>query len=394
MKKNKTILVFGGSDMQLSIINQCVDLGLITVVIDPNPNAPARSICTSFEVVGGQDFEGTCKVVEKYNVDGILTTATDKPLVMMARIAEKYNFPFIPIETAQITTNKFHMKKVFQENNIPCANIRLVDRVDDDFEYPLVMKPIDNSGSRGVIFCNNAEEANHYFDEVMQHTREPKIAIENIVYGQEYSLESLHYKGETILYQITEKYMTPKPYFTEMELFEPPLLTEEKVREIEQIVKEIAKAFKFHNCGSHNEVKVDADGKIRVIEASPRFAGDYITSTLVPLSTGLNVELNLIKIALGEEPDLTIPKNIAHSAICYFNFKPGVVVEIKSFDNIREIEGVKVLKLDLVVGSIVNEIHLGPDRYGYIILQANSRNEIQAIKQKVFDEMEKYIIIK
>jgi carbamoyl-phosphate synthase large subunit len=389
----KRILVFGGSDMQLSIINQCINLGLYTVVIDPSKNAPAKTIADAYEIVGGQDFEGTCEVVRKHKIDGILTTATDKPLVMMARIAKEFNFPFIPIETAEITTNKYLMKQVFIENNIPCANIRLIDKIDDTLEYPLVMKPIDNSGSRGVIFCNNKIEAERYFSEVIEHTRKDKIAVENIVYGQEYSLESLHYEGKTILYQITEKYMTPKPYFTEMELLEPPLLSNEKVEEIRQIVEKISTAFNFHNCGSHNEVKIDQNGNIKVIEVSPRFAGDYITSTLVPLSTGLNVELNLIKIALGLEPDLTMPKNIAHSGIFYFNFKPGVVKKIIDYNYVREIEGVIVLKLDLEVGSIVNEIHLGPDRYGYIILQSDSREKMLKIRDQVYQEMEKNIVI-
>lgn len=392
--KKKSILVFGGGDMQLSIIEKCMNLGLFTVVIDPNSNASAKSLCSAFEVVGGQDFEGTCAVVEKYNIDGILTTATDKPLVMMAKIAEKYGFPFIPIETAIITTDKYKMKQVFIENNLPCANIKLVDKVEDDFEYPVVLKPIDNSGSRGVIFCNDKEDAENYFKEVYSHTKNPKIAVENVIYGQEYSLESLHYNGETILYQITEKYMTPKPYFTEMELFQPSLLSEVEISEIEEVVRKIAKAFNFYNCGSHNEIKIDKNGNIKVIEASPRYAGDYITSHLVPLSTGLDVELNLIKIALGEEPDMTRPTNISHSAICYFNFTCGEVIDIKPYDYLKNKKGVKVLKLELEVGSLVSEIHLGPDRYGYVILQADSRDEVQNLKNEIFSEMEKCVIIK
>ena len=389
----KRILVFGGSDMQLSIIKQCMDLGLYTVVIDPSPNAPAKNIADAFEIVGGQDFEGTCEVVRKHKINGILTTATDKPLVMMARIAKEFNFPFIPVETAEITTNKYLMKQVFIKNNIPCANIRLIDKIDDTLEYPLVMKPIDNSGSRGVIFCNNKQEAEMHFSEVTQHTKKENIAVENIVYGQEYSLESLHYEGKTILYQITEKYMTPKPYFTEMELLEPPLLSNEKVNEIRRVVEKIAEAFNFHNCGSHNEIKIDQNGNIKVIEVSPRFAGDYITSTLVPLSTGLNVELNLIKIALGLEPDLTMPKNIAHSGIFYFNLKPGIVKKMTDYQYIKEIDGVIELKFNLEVGSIVNEIHLGPDRYGYVILQRDSREQLLKLRDRVYEEMRKNIII-
>ena len=84
----KAMLIFGGSDFQLSLIKQCKSMGFYTVVIDPNPNAIGKEYADAFEIVGGQDFEGTCKVVEEYNINAITTAATDKPLVMMARIAK------------------------------------------------------------------------------------------------------------------------------------------------------------------------------------------------------------------------------------------------------------------------------------------------------------------
>ena len=117
----KSILVFGVGELQRSIIRRARLKGLFTIGIDPCADAVCKDEVDAFEIVGGQDFEGTCAVVEKYGIDAIVTAATDKPLVMMARIAENYHFPFFSLKTAQWSTDKFQMKQRFIEGGIPCA---------------------------------------------------------------------------------------------------------------------------------------------------------------------------------------------------------------------------------------------------------------------------------
>ena len=109
----KKVLIFGVGELQRSIIRRAKQMGLYTIGIDPCADAVCKDEMDAFEVVGGQDFEGTCGVVEKYGVDAIVTAATDKPLVMMARVAEKYGFPFYSIETAQWSTDKYHEATFF-----------------------------------------------------------------------------------------------------------------------------------------------------------------------------------------------------------------------------------------------------------------------------------------
>jgi biotin carboxylase len=155
--KTKSILIFGGGDLQHSIIEKCRKLNFFAVVIDPNPNAEGKNLADAFEMVEGGDFEKTCSVVEKYSISALITAATDKPLVMMAKIAEKFNLPFFSEETAITSTDKFLMKKVFEENNIPCASGSLVTEINDSHKYPLILKPRDNSGSRGIIFCRTKQ---------------------------------------------------------------------------------------------------------------------------------------------------------------------------------------------------------------------------------------------
>lgn len=149
MKSNKSILVFGCGELQQSIIGKAHKKGLFVVGIDPCADAYCKDDTDAFEVVGGQDFEGTSAVVEKYGIDAIVTAATDKPLVMMARIAEKYGFPFFSVDTARWSTDKFLMKERFELGGIPHARGRLISKLEDaeDLVYPVIVKPRDNSGA-------------------------------------------------------------------------------------------------------------------------------------------------------------------------------------------------------------------------------------------------------
>ncbi|NLA24485.1 MAG: ATP-grasp domain-containing protein [Bacteroidales bacterium] len=381
----KSILVFGGSDFQRSLIKECMKMGLFTIVIDPNPNAEAKDYAHAFEVVGGQDFERTCKVVEKYNIDAIITGATDKPLIMMARIAEKYGLNFISEETARLSTDKFLMKQKFQENNLPHAKGILIEEINDNLQYPLIIKPSDNSGSRGVIFCENKQDLETIFDEAKTHTKKSYLIAEEFIEGKEYSIESIHYNGMSKILQITEKIVTPLPYFIELGHIQPADIEPKTLKSLEELLDKATKAFGFESCGAHNEVKMN-NGNITLIEVSPRIGGDFISSTLVKSSTGINMEKALIQMALGEEPQLEVYKP-AVSGIFFFFFKEGKIKSLNNIESILNIPEVIQYEFRLKQGDIIPKIKTGVDRYGYFILKTENKNKLVEVKNKIFDSI-------
>ena len=155
----KSILIFGLGFLQKSLIARCKAKGLYTIGIDPCTDAFCKDDVDVFEVVGGQDYAKTLEVAQRYHVAGVITTATDKPLVMMARVAEALHLPFYSIETAQWSTDKYRMKQRFELCGVPFAKGKLTKTIDDvdDFVFPVIVKPRDNSGSRGVKLCRTKE---------------------------------------------------------------------------------------------------------------------------------------------------------------------------------------------------------------------------------------------
>ena len=374
----KAIMIFGVGELQESIIKRAKAKGLFVVGIDPCADAVCRHAVDAFEIVGGQDYKGTLAVARKYNISAIATAATDKPLVMMARVAKELNLPFYSKETAEISTDKFRMKECFRKVGIPCAKGGLIKSIDEaeGLIYPVILKPRDNSGSRGVIFCNNKAELEAAFNEAMQYTRLDSVLVEEFIEGQEYSIESLHYDGKSEVIQFTEKRTTPFPYNVELGHIQPANISDEHKEQIRKIIADIAVALGFENCPSHTELKINERG-IFVIETSPRLGGDYITSTLTPLSTGINLEDQLLNIALGKEADTKTGRAERASAVHFFSLPEGTITSIDpQINNIKEWEGVEQFCFKLKAGDKVNKITSSLNRYGQFIVSGNSVSDI------------------
>ena len=385
----KVILVFGCGELQRSIIGRAHKMGLFVVGIDPCEDAFCRADVDAFEVIGGQDYEGTCSVVEEYGVDAIVTAATDKPLVMMARIASRYGFPFFSVDTACWSTDKYLMKQRFMEAGVPCAKGLLAGSSEEveGFDYPVIVKPRDNSGSRGVKLCRTKEEVADAIAEAKDYSRLDSVLVEEFIEGREFSIEALHHSGGSEVIQFTEKKTTELPYNVELGHKQPADLTDEQKELIREIVKKAGAALGFTACPSHTELKINDRG-IFVIETSPRLGGDYITSTLVPLSTGINMEDQLLHISLGEETDIRTGREDRASGICYLNLPCGEIKSISSeIVGVSSWPAVQAFESLLKAGDRVNPITSSLNRYGHLILQADDRKELD----RLMDEYEKRI---
>ena len=389
----KSILIFGVGTLQQSIIRRAKLMNLFTVGIDPLENADCRDEVDAYEVVGGQDYEGTCAVIEKYGIDAIITSATDKPLVMMARVAKRYGFPFYSVETAEWSTDKFLMKQRFEAAGIPCARGRLISSPEEakDLTYPIIVKPRDNSGSRGVIFCKNKSELDSAFQEAIGYSHKDSVLVEEFIEGKEYSIEGLHYNGKNQVIQFTEKKTTEFPYNVELGHIQPAYISNENKQIIREIISKIGTALHFENCPSHTELKINERG-VFVIETSPRLGGDYITSTLTPLSTGVNLEDELLHIALGEKINPQ-PQAVQYAGVRFFSFNEGSVVQrVPDSAMIMKWPYVVDFSFELKKNDTIPLITSSLNRYGHIILISDTHNGVTKALEKYEKEMGKTYI--
>lgn len=390
---SKSIMILGGSILQLPAIKKAKEMGLQVIVVDMNPEAIGFSeVGIEKEVISTIDIPEVIKAAKKHNIDGIMTLASDMPMRTVAAVAKELNLIGISEETALKATDKAEMRKALKKHNVPIPRFYKVTnqleycRATKQFQSAFIVKPADNSGSRGIMKVDNIDDKNlleEAYEYSHEFSRNGNIIIEEYMNGPEVSVETLSVDGVCHVIQITDKLTTGAPHFVEMGHSQPSKLPNEIKKKIKEVTIAANKAIGIENGPSHTEIIVTEEGP-KIVEIGARLGGDNITTHLVPLSTGVDMVEACIKIALGEKPDVKV-KFSKGSAIRYFNQKEGVIKNIVGIEVARKAKGIKEVSIVHGKGDLIEEITNSISRIGFVIAQGENEKEADNSCKKVLD---------
>lgn len=377
----KKIMILGASILQVPAIKKAKELGLKVIAVDMDPKAIGFEEADINLVISTIDIPNVVKAAEKYQIDGVMTLASDMPMRTVAAIVKKLGLIGISDDTALKATNKAIMRQALSDHGVPIpkfytatneeeyvAAVKEIERMG----YRCIVKPADNSGSRGVKFLESFDEeiVRAAYKYSRTYSRNGDVVVEEYMEGPEVSVETLSINGKCNIIQITDKLTTGAPYFVEMGHNQPSKLSPEICKQIEKVSIAANKAIGITDGPSHTEIKVTAEGP-KIVELGARLGGDNITTHLVPLSTGVDMIECCIRIALGEEPDIT-PKFHKASAIRYIRSNVGVIEEINGLKEAESVPGIRQVSIVHGVGEAAKKIQSSVDRIGFVIAQENT----------------------
>ncbi len=382
----KKLLIIGASILQVPAIQKAKDLGYYVGVIDYNPQAIGVPLADEYFNVSTIDVDGVAETAKLFQPDGIMTLATDMPMRSIAKAAQECGLPGISMDCAIKATDKGEMIKVFKSAGVAHPWYHIVPN-DDAFRqvlsqvtFPCIMKPVDNSGSRGVVLAHSEEELLSNYEYSRQESRGGGVIIEEYMEGPEVSVEIIVLDGVPHILQVTDKLTTGAPHFVEMGHSQPSALAPQNLEAISDLAGRAALAVGIQNGPAHAEVMLTAEGP-KMVEIGARLGGDCITTHLVPLSTGIDMIRATIEIACGIKPDLT-PKWDKGAAIRYFDVPHGTIMSITGIDKARSTEGVREICFVKSLGDTVGEIGSSTDRVGFVIAQGDTSAEAIEICEK------------
>lgn len=391
----KKLMIVGASVLQLPAIKKAKEMGLEVAVVDFNPEAIGIAIADKYYNASTMDEDAVLKAAENYQPDGIMTLATDMPMRGVAKSSDKLGLHSIDYETAVKTTDKYDMIKAFKEHDVPSPWYYLVSSFEDlkalegKLEYPCIMKPTDNAGSHGVVKVESFDELVQSYEYSHQSSRHGNVIVEEYLDGPEVSVEVMVVDGQVNVLQITDKLTTGAPYFVELGHSQPSRLPVDVQEQIKHVAIRACKAVGIRKGPAHVEMKITTKGGPKMVELGARMGGDNITTSLVPLSTGIDMVKATILVALGEEPDIE-PKLHCGSAIRYFQPPFGKIKSINGVEGACALDGVREITFTKEVGEESTPIHCSNDRVGSVIAQAATSEEAV----KVCEEATKMITIK
>ena len=331
----KKLAIIGTSYLQLPLIERAKSLGIETHVFAWKSNDVGEHAADYFYPISIIEKENILKKCIEINIDGICTIGSDLAVLTVNYVANAMNLVGNSIESTSLSTNKYLMRNAFYINGDPIPKYKLVDQKTainfDEFIFPLIIKPIDRSGSRGVYKINNIKDYRGALNNAIKYSFEKKAILEEFVEGKEYSVEYISWKGIHNFLALTEKITTGEPYFIEKGHIEPAIVETKTLKNIKRIVEHALQTLKIEFGASHTEIKIDNDGNIKIIEIGGRMGGDCIGSDLVYYSTGIDYVKAVIDIALNIEPDLSI-------RIKPFKVKSVFMFNKTDFDELEELK--------------------------------------------------------
>lgn len=367
----KKLAIIGASYLQLPLVKKAKEMELETICFAWEEGAVCKDIADQFFPISIIDKEAVLQKCQVIGIDGVTTIASDTAVVTVNYVASKMGLISNPDNYSETTTNKYLMRQCFMESGVPSPKFTLVDEKIQynikSFKFPLIVKPTDRSGSRGVEKVLDPVRLEEAIHRAQKESFEHKAIIEEFITGREISVESITYKGEHHVLQITDKVTTGAPFFVELEHHQPSSLSEDIKKKVREVVKHALDALHIQYGASHSELKITEDGDICMIEIGARMGGDFIGSDLVKLSTGYDFLKGVIEVALGNFTEPNITENRCS----------GVYFLSKETEKIKDIIDNYQKYPEIVLAEKTNQtlqhIECSADRRGFFIYQSNKR---------------------
>ena len=366
-------------------------MGFYVGVADYNPEAVGIPYADEYFNVSTIDVEGVTELARSFQPEGIVTLATDMPMRSIAAACSACGLPGISYETAIKSTDKAAMIRAFDEYGVEHPWYYVIE-AEKEFEkilervsFPCIMKPTDNSGSRGVSLACDREELREAYEYSRRESRGGAVIVEEYLRGPEFSVEVMTINGEPHVLQITDKLTTGAPHFVEMGHSQPTRQCQKNRERIADLAVRAVKAVGI-SCGpAHVEMILTEKGP-RMVELGARMGGDCITTHLVPLSTGIDMVGATIDIATGKEPDIT-RKFSKGSAIRYFRAPAGTLTAIDGIEEARRVPGVQEITIVKPIGTEITDIGNSVDRLGFVIAQADTAEQAVRICEEAMNKV-------
>lgn len=393
------LLILGGGSCQVNAIRQAKRRGYTVIVSDYYPDAPGKQYSDYNELVSTFDIAGNIKVARKYGVDGIMTTGTDQPVYTAACVASQLGLPsLIDIDTAAAVTNKKVMKKKFTTAGIPTVNYRFLKKNFNNKEvagisFPVVVKPLDSQGQRGVYKLKTLAEVRKHFTDVLSFSREKEILIEEYYQSDEITVSGWVINGSTYILTVTDRLTYengPHIGICTAHAF-PSRYLKDYYSEIKEISETIVDSFNIKNGPIYFQMLIGKEG-VNVNEIACRIGGAY-EDIFIPVITGVDIMGMMIDSTLGLKVDTDLLKkyhladNRNWLSVQLFFARAGRIKKLVPPVSLKELPGVIDIGYNFQAGDEIGVIENATQRAGYLIVKGKDRPDLDNNLFKALDSL-------
>lgn len=385
--KQKKLLVLAAGLLQIPIIKKGRELGYYVIAVDGDKNAIGLQFADKAICANITNPDEMLDIAREENIDGVIHPCSEVSMSVMGRINDCLHLFGVSEQAAIRATNKHLMRQAFEQNEAPSPKSFCVANSEDawslfqlQFKSDAILKPSRNSGSRGIHKIKHdisKEDFMSLFDHSLSESRDRSVMLEQFIDGPEFSVEIIVWQDNISVLTVTDKKTTEAPHFVELGHSQPSQFSQAEVDAITKASVEGVKALGVNNCACHAEIKLQrgtSKPEAYIMEIGARLGGDFISTVLTELSTGIDMVAAAIKCSMGEAPDLE-PKH-AERGVCirYFCPSPGILTSIENLD-ILDKPYVHESEIYVSIGDVIPEVTSSLSRSGHVIVTAENAKE-------------------
>ena len=396
----KKLMILGGARYALPVIEAAHKLGIYVITCDYLPDNIAHKYSDEYCNVSIIDKEKTLEAAKKLKIDGIMSFACDPGVITAAYVAEKMGLPNVgPYESVCILQNKGKFREFLKENNFTVPTAKCYKEMEaalndiDKFNWPVIVKPTDSAGSKGVTRVDDKELLKESIEYALSYSHSSEFIIEDFITQKGYSsdTDSFSIDGELKFVSFNSQRFdsNAKNPYTPAAYSWPSSMTEEHQAELKDEIQRLLKLLKMKTAVYNIETREGTDGKAYIMEVSPRGGGNRLSECL-RYATGVDMITNMVKYSVELPLDEIKQEsyNGCWAEIILHSDEPGVFDELWISDEISD----NVVERDLWIekGTTVGGFEAANEAIGTLVLKFDSQEQIE----EVLGNQTKYVKVK
>lgn len=392
----KKLLMLGGAMQQIPAIKAAKDKGYYVITCDYLPDNPGHKFADEYYNVSTTDQEAVLELASNLKIDGIVAYASDPAAATAAYVSERLDLPGNPYESVLVLTQKDRFRACLKANGFNTPEAMGFEDYDtackhlDEFRFPVMVKPVDSSGSKGVVKILAKEEFAAAFEEAMSYSRAKRIVVEEYIEkkGYQVSGDGFSVDGKLVFTSYGNELYNGNGTreYVALGEFWPSMLTQEMKLKVDAELQRLISVLGMKTSAYNIEVIIDKDDDVYILELGPRNGGSYIPQ-LIKYATGVNLVDYTLRAALKEDcSDLRMaPTNGCYSNYMIYSTVSGRFKEIwfdEKFKKKNLLDVYCTYSVNDEVSAYKNTSH----SLGTILFQADTVEEMKEIT----DNIEKY----
>lgn len=391
--------MLGGSIYQTFAIKEAVKQGHYVITCDYLPSNPGHKFAHEYHNVSTTDKESVLALAKDLKVDGVVAYASDPAAPTAAYVCEQLGLPTSPYKSVEILSKKHLFRQYLKEHgfNVPKAqsytSFEEAEKDIDAFLLPVMVKPVDSSGSKGVNKLTDKSQLKVFVEEALSYSRDKIFIIEEFIVknGPQISGDVFSVNGKLVFHCLGNEFYSTKvdKDFAPLGECWPTVMPKEVIETLADDLQRLITSLGMKSNAYNVEAIYSTDGKVYILELGARSGGSLIPQ-ITALATGVDMVPYVIKAALGEDcSDLKMApvKGYWSNYMAHAN-KTGKYVGIEYDETFKQNNLVDFVT-DIKEGDPVHKYRDAQDCVGELLLRYDNAEQMNDI----IENMDKYVHI-